>query len=282
MVRLYSVRERKRPVLQSHSYCLAVIRKDMLPGMSSAILAFPISWRLRGLQLAGHGICLWLILSAAHAQEPRTQDNAGLPLLITAQQVLDLGLDAPTRALFPVRLEGRVTYPDPHANMLYIQDASAGIRVNYTNFNFQPAPGEIVVVEGTVSSGMFAPYIDCSSVRSLGPSTLPEPYQAAAARMAAGELSGQWVQVEGVIRDVAKDPQKALLFVSSGGLRFHAVIQPMPGQAVPVEWVDARVLLHGVCWADVDAENKPTGFTLYVPGTNQVTFLHAGETNIFQ
>ncbi len=100
--------------------------------------------------------------------------------------------------------------------------------------------------------------------------------------MAAGELSGQWVQVEGVIRDVAKDPQKALLFVSSGGLRFHAVIQPLPGSAVPTDWVDAKVSLHGVCWTDVDAENKPTGFTLFVPGTNQMTFLHQGDTNIFQ
>lgn len=227
-------------------------------------------------------ICMLVLAGLATAQENLPQQSPQPPPLTTVQQVLDLGLDAPTRALFPVRLEGRVTYPDPHANMLYIQDATAGIRVNYTNFNFQPAPGEIVMVEGTVSSGMFAPYIDCSSVQSMGVAALPEPSQAPAARMAAGELSGQWVQVEGVIRDVAKDPQRALLFVSSGGLRFHAVIQPMPGTAVPVDWVDAKIVLRGVCWTDVDAENKPTGFTLYVPGTNQITFLHAGETNIFQ
>ncbi len=131
--------------------------------------------RITGFRLGGALLFVCLALRAT-AQETSVPPSSGLPLLTTVQQILDLGLDAPTRALFPVRLEGRVTYPDPHANMIYIQDSSAGIRVNYTNFNFQPAPGEIVVVEGTVSAGMFAPYIDCSSIKRQRREWQPENF----------------------------------------------------------------------------------------------------------
>src|SRR5262249_15876888 len=98
----------------------------------------------------------------------------------------------------------------------------------------------------------------------------------------AGELFGQWVQVDGVVRDVAKDPEGALLFVSSGGLRFHAVIQPFPGPSLPSDWLDARVSLRGVSLTHVAPENKPTGFTLYVPGTNFLLVLRPGERDIFR
>ena len=100
--------------------------------------------------------------------------------------------------------------------------------------------------------------------------------------MAAGESFGQWVQVEGVVRDVAKEPEGALLFVSSGGQRFHAVIRPFPGSALPADWLDARVALRGVCWTEVDTEDKPTGFTLYVPGTNWLSVLERGPQDIFR
>jgi signal transduction histidine kinase len=217
----------------------------------------------------------------AAAGENASPTRTNLVGLATAQQVLDLGLEITRRVAYPVRLRGLVTYPEPGANMIYVQDGSGGVRVHYTNNHYQPVSGQLVVVEGTVAAGMFAPFIDKADVCVEGLSAIPEPCEASAARMAAGELFGQWVQVEGVVRDVATEPERALLFVSSGGLRFHAVIRPFPSVTLPAHWLDARVILRGVCWTDVDAENKPTGFTLYVPGTNHIFVLHAGETNIF-
>ena len=152
---------------------------------------------------------LWLIwaqavVPAAEVSPPASQQPA---LLTGAQQVLVLSLDAARQSLVPVRLQGLVTYPDPAAHIVYVQDASAGIRVVYTNGDYQPAVGQLVVVEGTAASGMFAPFVDCASVRVIGSAAIPEPCEASAARMVAGELFGQWVQVEGVVRDVAKDPE---------------------------------------------------------------------------
>src|SRR5213592_4462757 len=77
--------------------------------------------------------------------------GASSPPLTTAQQVLDLGLEAARRAVIPVRLQGLVTYPDAGAGVIYVQDSSAGIRVAYTNANYQPASGQVVVVEGSAA-----------------------------------------------------------------------------------------------------------------------------------
>src|SRR2546425_2009449 len=75
---------------------------------------------------------LWGQFAFAGAESALPPGNNGA-LFTTAQQVLDFGLEAARRSSVPVRLQGWVTYPDPGANMLYVQDASAGIRVVYTN-----------------------------------------------------------------------------------------------------------------------------------------------------
>jgi signal transduction histidine kinase len=224
--------------------------------------------------LAGEG-------SRLEAGEASLSAGASPPLVTSAREVLGLGLEAARQSAVPVRLQGLVTYPDPGARLVYVQDGSAGIRVLYTNADQQLAPGQMAVVDGTVAGGEFAPFIDCANVRVLGQATLPEPIEVSAARLAAGELFGQWVQVEGVVRDVAKDPDGALVFVSSGGLRFHGVIQPFPGSALPLDWLDSRVALRGACRTEVDAENRPMGFTLYVPGTNHVAILRPGQRDVF-
>jgi signal transduction histidine kinase len=221
--------------------------------------------------------CVLLFAALSNAQVPPHS-----PPLTSARQVLDLGLENARRSPVPVRLEGWITYPDSGVNIVYVQDSSAGIRVAYTNADYPLHSGQRVLVEGTAAGGVFAPFVDCANVRVIGESSVPEPCEAQAARMAAGELFGEWVQVEGVIRDIAKEPGRALLFVASGGLRFHAVIQPFFDSVLPLDWLNARVQLRGVCWTEVDAENKPTGFTLYVPGTNHLFLVRQSQADVFQ
>ena len=220
-------------------------------------------------------------VSFAPAAELSLAVNTNLPLLTTAQQVRDLGVEFTRHFPHPVCLRGTVTYAEPGAATIYVQDGATGIRVIYTNTNYQPVAGQDVTVEGTAAAGPVAPFVNRASVRVEGTAAIAEPCETPAARLAAGELSGQWVQVEGVVRDLAKDPERAELFVSSGGQRFHAVIQPFAGAALPTEWLDARVTLRGVCSTEVDAESKPTGFTLFVPGTNQLFLVQSGKTDPF-
>jgi len=230
------------------------------------------------LRLAAGALAVsWIFASRAQNLLPPAPEL--LPLT-TTRQVLDLGLEVTRHFPHPVCVQGMVTYIEPGGTTIYLQDQSGGLRVNFTNA-YHPQFGQSVTVQGVAVAGLVTPFIDCAEVRLLDTPVRVGPVPASAVRLAAGELCGQWVQVEGVIRDIVKETERAQLFVSSGGLRFHASIQPFPGTQLPVEWLEARVRLNGVCSTEVDAENQPIGFTLLVPGTNNISFVQAGTTNLF-
>jgi signal transduction histidine kinase len=213
--------------------------------------------------------------SAAEAAQPAAA------IFTNAQQVLELGIEKARSGSSPVVITGVLTFPVPDRSWAFIQDSTAGILVAYTNSGVQAESGERVKVTGHVGAGLLAPIIRRATLEMLGQTSLPQPHKASAANLAAGESFGQWVELDGAVRDVARDMSRLFVFVSSGGIRFHAVIQSPESASVPADWLDAKVRLRGVCWTDVDRENKPSGFTLYLPGTNTITFLRNGSSNIF-
>jgi signal transduction histidine kinase len=203
-----------------------------------------------------------------------------LSLLTTAQQVLDLGLEVARQLPHPVCVQGMVTYYEPGTRTVYVQDHTGGLRVNFTN-QFVPEFGQPVIVQGAAMAGQLTPVIDRADVRRLETPVAVEPVSASSERLAAGELSGQWVQLEGVVRDVTREANRAQLLMAAGGLRFRAEVQPFRGTNLPREWLEARVSLRGVAWTEVNAENQPVGFTLFVPGSEHVILLQSGSTNLF-
>ena len=235
---------------------------------------------------SGLARCAWrlavVLLVASPSLTPLSHAADASPVVLTnVQQILDLGLETVRHSTNIVLLRGVVTLPVAGASWAYVQDVTAGILVTYTNTELRLEPGQLVEIKGAVGSGLVAPLVMDASARIIGTAPLPEPRRVSADRLAAGESFGQWVQVEGAVRDVARDERRVVLFISAGGLRFHVIIQPESGATLPLEWLDAQVALRGVCWTDVDREGKPMGFTLYVPGANQMTFVRPGSTNIF-
>jgi Signal transduction histidine kinase len=198
-----------------------------------------------------------------------------------AQQILDLGIDKARSISAPAVITGVLTFPLPDRSWAFVQDSTAGILVAYTNLGVQPGSGERVKVTGRVGTGLLSPIIRRATMETLGQTSLPNPRKASAGSLAAGEFFGQWVELDGAVRDVARDMSRLFVFVSSAGIRFHAVVQSPESSTLPADWLDAKVRLRGVCWTDVDRENKPAGFTLYLPGTNTITFLRNGSSNIF-
>jgi signal transduction histidine kinase len=203
------------------------------------------------------------------------------PVFTNAEQVLELGIEKARSSSSPVEITGVLTFPVPDRAWAFVQDSTAGILVAYANSDVQPESGAHVKVTGHVGAGLLAPIIRRATFETLGQTSLPPPRKASAASLAAGESFGQWVELDGAVRDVARDMSRLFVFVSSAGIRFHAVIQSPESSTVPADWLDAKVRLRGVCWTDVDRENKPAGFTLYLPGTNTITFLRNGSSNIF-
>lgn len=201
--------------------------------------------------------------------------------LTNAQQVLSLGLDAARKSAHRARITGVITYVLGDVPRFCVQDSTGGLVVLYTNSDLRPAPWQTVEIESAAGAGLLVPMLVDAAVRITGTAPAPKPVVTTAARLTAGEHFGEWVSLEGVIRDVAWNGRRRILFISSGGLRFHALADPCGDEPLPVSWIDARVEVRGVCWTDVDREGKPLGFTLYMPGTNWVRFLEKRERPVF-
>jgi len=204
------------------------------------------------------------------------------PLLFTnVQQILDLGIEKARQTSGSATITGVVTYPLPDRTLAFIQDNTAGILVLYTNADLEAKSGDSVKVVGRIGAGLLSPIIRRANLQIIAKTSLPDPRKVSAARLAAGESFGQWVELDGAVRDVARDSGRLILFISSGGIRFHAVVQSPESTELPFNWLDAKVRFQGVSWTDVDRESKPAGFTLYLPGTNTIQFVHQGSSNIF-
>src|SRR5262249_7698581 len=67
----------------------------------------------------------------------------------------------------------------------------------------------------------------------------------------------------------------------SGGHHFE-VNMPFSSRApLPKDWMDARIVVRGVCETQVDNAGRPTSTRLSLYDTNSLTVLRSGTTNYF-
>jgi signal transduction histidine kinase len=206
---------------------------------------------------------------------------AQLALLTNAQQVLDLGVDRARHSPHPVQLRGVVTYPVPGRNRFFVQDDTSGLLVNYTNRIPAPLFGQQVEVTGVAGAGQLAALCLNARVRVLGPTSMPVPHRAKSERLVAGEDFGRWVELEGRVRDLSVHPAELTLLVSSERWQFHTIIALTNALQLPLDWLDAKIRLRGVCLTEADRENKPTAFRIHCVSTNQITILETGRADVF-
>ena len=209
------------------------------------------------------------------------QDTSTLDLFTNAQQVLDLGIAGAQRAPHPVRLRAVVTYPVIGRPWFYAQDATAGILVCCLDTNRQPSAGQLVDITGTVIPGLQAAHVQASEYQVVGNAPLPAPLPADTVRLASGEGFGQWVSVEGNVLDYFDHPKQLSLLLVDGNQHFVVNIRLAGPMAMPANWLGGRVRVEGVCWTVARADGVPMSFRIHSPGTNTITLMHPGSTNLF-
>jgi len=209
---------------------------------------------------------LLLLLAATPlaAQEPAASESS-LPLLTQAEQIRELPRERAALG-YPVHLQAVVTYYDPDAEVpdLYIQDSTAGIRVETSETKLSLRPGQLVEVRGVSSAPDFVPDIQKALVRILGEARVPPPRTASFERMASGAEDSQWVEAEGIVRSAAVKDGHLVLGLATDGGRLTARIPGFHGP-VPAGLVDARVLARGACRAIFNKRNQLLGVSLRVP-----------------
>ena len=207
------------------------------------------------------------------------QQKSSLPLLTRVEQIRNLSNDEANLG-YPIRVRAVVTYFNSAENDLFIQDSTAGIWVNIGTAKPPLQPGQLVEIEGTSGSPDFAPQIDKPKIRILGQGGLPEARRVTYGRMASSQEDSQWVEIEGIVRNVTKGDAGLTLDLAAEGGRLSVMIPDFPS-AVPGFLVDAKVRIQGVCGAAFNQKNQITGVILYSPSLNQLRVVEPAPSNAF-
>src|SRR5262245_24045444 len=224
------------------------------------------------------GFSLFIVIGGVRTQAEQTAP------LTNVQQVLDLGVYQARRLHQPVRLRGVGVNSFRNPTTVFIHDETGSILVHGTNDLPETAFAKLIEVDGITESGLSAPIVVQAAIRVLEEAPLPKPLRLPVARMMAGEGCWQYVRLEGVVRDMNRDVPNLALSLASEGRRvtaFYFGYNRIREKGLPLEWLEARVSLDGICWTDVNDRNQTIGFHLVFMDTNQVRVLTPGQTNLF-
>jgi PAS domain S-box-containing protein len=172
-----------------------------------------------------------------------------------------------------LQLKGVVTALSGWRNSFFVQDATGGVSVDRKDIVDVHA-GDEVEVDGITGPGLFAPIMVADHVRVLGRGRLPSAREFTYDDLAGGKQDSQWIEVRGIVHSAAVAeswgrPVLALVIDIGGGTvtaRIHDFEPQDPGR-----FVDATVLVRGVCGTNFNAKRQFIGLRLFVPNLSFVT-----------
>ena len=229
-------------------------------------------------------ICVLSAAAAAYAQPVKAGD--ALPVLTNVAQIRQLTPEQAARG-YPVRIRAVVTYYSPTGpNFLgrdtfmgsdtpdvFVQDSTAGIWVNAPKDAAPLAAGQLVELEGVTEVPDFAPQIGKPRYRVIGRAPLPQPKRPSLEMMLSTAEDSQWVETQGIVRQVGQQAGLLSLDVAVAGGRLKAMVPGVPAGALPTHLVDAEVRIRGACGAIFNKKLQLVGILLYVPALNQIEVL---------
>ena len=171
---------------------------------------------------------------------------------------------------------GRDTYMSSETPDLFVQDSTAGIWVNVPKEAAPLQAGQLVEMEGVTEIPDFAPQIGKPRYRVIGQAPFPQAAQPSLERMLSSAEDSQWVETQGIVRQVRLLEGLLTLDVAVAGGRLKAVIpgiHPDMNGPVASQFVDAEVRIRGACGSIFNNKLQLVGILLYVPGLKQVDVL---------
>jgi len=180
----------------------------------------------------------------------------------------------------PVRLRGIVTYYDPEAPDLFIQDETAGIYV-FCDRRLPIDRGQQIELTGITGGGDFTPVVVHPKARTFGPGKFPNAPKVSFEQLLTGRLDAQRIESEGIVQSVVFLEKGLNLYVSNGGDRIRLVVpgfQPADLQHL----VEARVRFRGVAGATYNGKRQLTGILVFAQNFADLTFEESPHSNASQ
>ena len=144
------------------------------------------------------------------------------------------------------QLTGVVTYFDREEQLLFVQDATGGVRVSLRGSNVQAGFGEQVLLSGTVEPDPGGAMVTAPSLKTLDPTPLPPAVRAEAIGSECQAYENLFVETEGVVRTAdAQGPYVELTLATARGPIAVRVLQS--GLMNADVRVDSSVRVRAVC-----------------------------------
>jgi signal transduction histidine kinase len=219
-------------------------------------------------------ICAVLITSPAAPAEPANE------VLTNASDILAL---TPERAIgkVPVSIKGVVTVAEPSwQGRFFVQDASAGVFVNYTNGN-RPSPGDLVSVTGETMPGGYAPCIDNPRWEKLGTAPWPTAKAPTIDSFMTGNVDSQFIEMSGIVRAAFTNWDRLGVQLETSGYRYRA-FSPIPPGIDPNTLVGARVRVTGTAGVSFNPTLRHfLTIVIYAPVVSDFVVIEPAAANPF-
>jgi signal transduction histidine kinase/ActR/RegA family two-component response regulator len=226
-----------------------------------------------------------LLLDPAAADGWQQLHRQSLPTITKAHDAHNLTIEHAAQS-YPVHLRAIVTYYDPYNDprrpACFVSDTSGGVYVDLRalpSISFKA--GDLVEITGISATGGYAPIVVATEARLIEKSHFPSnaPH-VTLSEILTGTYDGQWVEVEGVVRDVNKSQSHVHLDVALSDGEIIAGTVRQKGADYD-SLVDAKIRLRGATAPLFNHLGQMTGAYLVFPDLSQLRVEEPAPSNPF-
>jgi diguanylate cyclase (GGDEF)-like protein len=195
--------------------------------------------------------------------------------LRTLRELKSLSVESAAKQL-PVDVQGRVTFFDSSASLLFVQDATAGVYINIHNISadLHLDLGDLVHVQGVSAAGDYAPIIAQPTIKVLAHGPLPVARVLSPEVLASGNSDGSWVQVTGIVHSVRQLQSQHIFMLEIGGHSFSVQFpRSQDTSALQDRLLDAQVRVNVICGTIFNEKRQMTGIKFFVPDMASVEII---------
>lgn len=183
----------------------------------------------------GWGLALLLAAAAWTSHPMCLQASALLNVPLASAHAVHSMPPAEAGRHHPVRFRAVLTfydpYIDPRRGVIFVCDRSGCV---FVSVPLSPIlsirPGDLVEIEGTTGPGDYASIVEANQIKTISHPGLPaNPRKVTMDDLASGVYDTDWIQVEGRVRSIHREPNIVSLVIAAKGGSFGAASLPEPG-----------------------------------------------------
>jgi diguanylate cyclase (GGDEF)-like protein len=227
-------------------------------------------------------VALGPLWCAAHGED---HSPVRLRVLSTCRAAHEISLAEASQG-YPVHLRAVVTYydaeVDPRHAALFVHDATGSVFMALPSRPVLPLkPGTLVDVEGETGTGDYAPVVSNPRLKIIGsaalPQTAPRPTMT---ELLSGSWDGQWVEIEGIVQAIRKQPREVTLEIGTVGGMILATA-PLEAGEYSERLIDSTVRIRGNAVPVFNNSREMVGARLLFPSMRQLTILKPAASDPF-